>query len=261
MKKNIAYGVLALVLAVFMGLTACHSAGETKKDSGENVDLVAPKDAATQHETKQDSEEKQEKADAVDVAKISQPVYPEFKDLPAPESLTNSKDEEIGRSIITSDDKEDACVAQLQKEGYRQTRDSRTYVKDVDNRVMIVQFTGGEGELDIAMYATHDPMERYAKIPDARIPYPFDNSELAAEYANFKVDSENEVTYTYYNRNAAFVDDYDQRLRAEGFNKSENGAKTIYRKNASSKVLSVEIEKTNDRGTDMLIHIRAEESK
>lgn len=266
--KNYRFFYFSLLLFAWIGAVACHSPESSDKSSGIKTgtspaaEMVKPEEAAKPEEaSKPEAAAKPEaavKPEAAEVkvaaeVKAPQPVYPEFKDLPAPETLTNSRGEEIGRFIATSEDREAGCVALLQNAGYRQTRDERTYIREEGDRPMVVRFSSGEGELNIQMYVTHDPMERYIKIPDPRIPYPFDRDELAAEYGDFHVDGKDAVTYIYYNRDASFVEEYDKRLRAAGFDKSENGVKTIYQKNVDAQVLSVEIETTNARGTDMQI--------
>lgn len=250
---------LILLMLVWTAMTAaCHKVGVSDNSDGDRVAQDAQADEPTHAAIPTHADEPTQAAavpDGADEKNKRISVYPDFGWLPAPEDLTDSHNAVYGRVITTSAEEKAACVALLLKDGFRQTGEPETYIKDSDSSLMIVQFSEGEGELVIRMYPTHDPMGRYAKLSESHIPYPYGRDECAAEYADVRQDGET-LTYIYYNQEPAFAEAYENRLIDAGFEKSAGHEKSVYQKTAETKRLTVEIEKTNARGTDVQIHIR-----
>lgn len=77
----------------------------------------------------------------------------------------------------------------------------------------------GETPFALVMANSRDPENYYAKLPDKRIPYPLDNSGMAAKIdeINEPDEASNETVFIYKAKSKEFVQAYQKRLEDVGF--------------------------------------------
>ena len=190
-------------------------------------------------------------------------VVPRYEGKIVPYSNASENTEKLG--MIYTYGREDFVVdykAQLALAGFEQRGSSNDcFVKEAGpDNVLIVDISGGEGEVVVGMYTGRDIVGRYTNIPDKRIPYPLDENCLAAEYAQYEAPNEasNETVYVYYNRTLSFVAEYEARLQAAGFEKSDEEGSPNYNKLTDDDMsLSVGIDIMADNGGELRIRMMA----
>lgn len=260
----------ALFLCVL--LTACSpktqpaEAPAPSPEAAPAVEAQAKEEAAQDTQTKEEaakddpSEPEAAKVEPSEPAKAESPRI-EFPQIDATLQTDSSVKDNHGNLIevyyaANADEpgKSEKIEAQLREAGFTKVSNGyiNNYEKVLGDQVVMIRIEEGEGDLMIGMFRTRDPQNRYSKA-DPRIPYPLEQG-FAAEFAKQKAGDEGDIIYTYYNRSAEFLPDYEKRLVEAGFKVVRNDDRPLYTKKLSDGiVLTVLVIKLDDRGSDMKI--------
>lgn len=182
--------------------------------------------------------------------------FPHLNDVAVPPVRSESNDSKSRVMYLYENDNFMKNYQQQLIEAGFEKKTEDVYLKMLDSLPLIVKMTQGEGEYWIEMMTTRDPENRYQHIPDKNIPYPLENHIFAAEYADVQLPNEasNETVYIYYQRMPSFVTDYENLLKAAGFENVRVPESPFYTKQTDRNIeFSVAIEKMNDTGTDVRI--------